>query len=205
MTAQKAKATKKSKAIFQLNVSLRDIEPTIWRSVQLAEDIRLPRLHRTLQRLFNWEDYHLHEYAAGQHVYGVPDPEDAFAGRMVIDERLVPLNRIVDRVGDSFEYLYDFGDGWRHDILLEAIVQPSPRLLYPRCVADARNGPPEDVGGPPGYADYLEALADPDHPDHENMLEWRGPFDPEAFSVKRINASLNTAFHRRSAAKRPAP
>lgn len=102
--------TKKVKAIFQLKVTLRDIEPPIWRSVQVAEDTKLPRLHRILQLLFNWEDYHLHDFIVGRRVYSVPDADDAFNERKVIDEKPVPLNRIVDRVGDGFEYVYDFGD-----------------------------------------------------------------------------------------------
>jgi hypothetical protein len=130
---------KKVKAIFQLKVRLRDIEPPIWRTVQVAEDTKLPRLHRILQLLFNWEDYHLHDFTVGRRVYSVPDPDDAFNERKVIDERLVPLNRIVDRVGDSLQYVYDFGDDWHHDILLEAILLPSPDVFYPRCVAGARN------------------------------------------------------------------
>jgi hypothetical protein len=194
--------TKKVKAIFQLKVSLRDIEPPIWRSVQVAEDTKLPRLHRIVQLLFNWEDYHIHDFVVGRRVYSVPDPDDAFNERKVIDEKPVLLNRIVDRVGDSFEYVYDFGDDWHHDILLEAILLPTPDVFYPRCVAGARNGPPEDVGGPGGYADYLEALADPDHEEHENMLAWRGAFDPEAFSIETTNASLKRTFHRRSPAKK---
>ncbi len=100
---------------------------------------------------------------------------------------------------------YDFGDDWQHDILLEAILLPEPDAFYPRCIAGARNGPPEDAGGPGGYADYLDALADPEHDEHENMLAWRGPFDSEAFSLDRINASLKRTFHRRAASKGVAP
>ena len=198
-------STKKAKAIFQLKVSLRDIEPPIWRRFQVSEDTNLPQLHRILQLLFNWEDYHLHDFVVGRRVYSVPDPDDAFNERKVIDEKLVPLNRIVAHVGDTFEYAYDFGDDWQHDILLEAILPPDAEAFYPRCIAGARNGPPEDAGGPGGYADYLEALADPEHEEHENMLAWRGPFDPEAFSLNRINASLKRTFHRRAASKRVTP
>jgi hypothetical protein len=197
--------TKKSRAVFQLHIRLRDIEPAVWRRIQVWEDTRLPRLHRIIQMLFNWEDYHLHDFAAGRRVYSVPDPDDALSGRKVADERGVPLTRVIGRVGDAFLYTYDFGDDWRHDILLEAILLPEPGASYPRCIAGARNGPPEDAGGPVGYAQYIEALADPGHEEHEEMLAWRGPFDPEEFALDRINASLARAFHRRSPAKRAAP
>jgi hypothetical protein len=194
---------KKIRAVYQLKVELRDISQPIWRRIQVWEDTKLPQLHRILQLLFNWEDCHLHDFVAGRRVYSVPDPEDAFNEREVVDERLVPLNRVVDHVGDTFDYAYDFGDDWRHEILLEAIQLPDAEAFYPRCVAGARNGPPEDAGGPPGYANYLEALADPKHKEHKNMLAWRGPFDPEAFSPKAINASLKRAFQRRARAQTP--
>ncbi len=100
-------------------------------------------------------------FIVGRRVYSVPDPDDAFNERKVSDERLVPLNRIVSRVGDTFDYIYDFGHDWRHEILLEAILLPSSDEFYPRCIAGARNGPPEDAGGPVGYQDYLDALANP--------------------------------------------
>ncbi len=96
----------------------------------------------------------------------------------------------------SFE-LYDFGDDWRHEILFEGTLLAEPDAYYPRCIAGARNGPPEDVGGAHGYADYLEALADPDHEEHGEKLAWRGPFDPEAFSLEAINAALKRTFYRR--------
>lgn len=155
--------------------------------------------------LFNWEDHHLHDFVAGRRVYSVPDPDDALYERKVRDERLVPLNQIVDYVGDTFEYAYDFGDDWQHNILLEAILLPEPAAFYPRCIAGARNGPPEDAGGPGGYADYIEALADPEHEEHAERLAWRGDFDAEAFSLVGINASLKRTFHRRTASKRAAP
>lgn len=193
-------STKKTRAVFQFKVTLRDIEPPVWRRIQVWEDIKLPQLHRVLQLLFTWEDCHLHDFVVGQRRYSVPDPDDV----KVTDEKLVPLNRIVDHVGDTFEYAYDFGDGWQHEILLEAILLADAGAFYPRCIAGARNGPPEDAGGAGGYAGYLEALADPKHEEHKNMLAWRGPFDPEAFSLNAINALLERTFHRRAASRRAA-
>lgn len=189
----------KTRAVFQLHVRLRDIDPAIWRRIQVWEDTKLPQLHRIFQMLFNWEAYHLHEFAVERRVYGVPDPDD---GGKVLNEFGVPLNRLASRVGDTFVYSYDFGAGWQHDVLLEAMLLPEPEALYPRCLEGARNGPPEDSGGPFGYMDYLAALSNPKHKEHKDMLAWRGPFDGEEFPLARINALLQRSFHRRPAAKR---
>ncbi|MDX2151807.1 MAG: plasmid pRiA4b ORF-3 family protein [Bryobacteraceae bacterium] len=193
--------TKKVRAIFQLHVRLREIQPVIWRRIHVWEDATLPQVHRILQMLFNWEDYHLHDFVVGRRVYSVPDPDDRIHERKVFDEKGVPLNRVIQRVGDTFVYAYDFGDGWKHDVLLEAILLPQPQTFYPCCIAGARNVPPEDVGGPFAYAGYLEALSDPSHQEHDDLLAWRGPFDPEEFALERINASLKRSFYRRPAAK----
>lgn len=185
--------------VLQLDIRLRDVEPPIWRRIQVWEDTKLPQLHRIFQMLFNWEDYHLHEFEAGPRVYGIPDAE---SGGQVLSEEGVPLNRIASQVGDTFVYAYDFGDGWQHDVLIEAVLPPEPDVAYPRCLEGARNGPPEDTGGPFGYADYLAALSNPKHKEHKNMLAWGGPFDAEEFPLTRINASLARTFRRRPAAKR---
>jgi Plasmid pRiA4b ORF-3-like protein len=190
-------STRKIRAVYQLRVSLTDIEPAIWRRIHVWEDTKLPQLHRILQALFNWENYHLHEFVVGRRVYTEPDPEDNWFGRKIIDERDIPLSRLAERVGSEFDYHYDFGDNWHHLVLLEAILLPEAETFYPRCTAGARSGPPEDAGGGWGYINYLEALADRKHPEHEEKLAWRGPFDAEAFSLRRINALLKKRFYRR--------
>jgi hypothetical protein len=88
-------------------------------------------------------------------------------------------------------YEYDFGDGWEHGIQLEKIVGPEPGVHYPRCLAGRRACPPEDCGGVWGYAELLEILADPRHPEHAERLEWLGgPIDPEAFDPDEVNNLL---------------
>jgi hypothetical protein len=180
----------KNRAIYQIRIALQEIQPSIWRRIQVWEDITLAQLHTILQIVMNWEDCHLHEFTIGRRLYSVPDPDDDMYERKVIDEQQVRLCDVVPRVGTQFLYLYDFGDSWHHELLLEAIVMPDSKLQYPRCIAGERRTPPEDVGGIPGYADYLEAIADPDHEEHENMLRWRGPFDPESFSTEEVNSRL---------------
>ena len=84
----------------------------------------------------------------------------------------------------SFEYEYDFGDSWMHDVQFEGSPTPQPGVTYPQCLEGERACPPEDVGGTGGYAQYLEALADPDHQRYEEMLNWKGPFKPDAFNPR---------------------
>ena len=181
--------------IYRLKLWLREIEPPIWRRLEVPADITLPRLHRVIQIAIGWEDYHLHLFEIGRHRYEVPDPEDLYKSKS-IDERRVRLDRVVEQVGTEWSYLYDFGDGWGHGLLLEAIVLPEPGVHYPRCTAGALSGPPEDTGGPYSYKEYLEALADPRHERHEELLAWRGPFDPERFNLKAINRELAATFRR---------
>jgi pRiA4b ORF-3-like protein len=197
------KAAKTIRVVYQLKVTVRNVHPPVWRRVQVWEDATLVELHRVLQIVVGWEDCHLHQFKIGESDYGIPSPDDEFLGRPVIDETRVSLQNVVPRVGTQFEYWYDFGDDWLHDLLLEAILLPESRTQYPRCIAGERSGPPEDVGGPWGYQEYLEALADPDHEDHEEKLDLRGPFDPESFSITDVNKHLQKEFRsaRKTAAK----
>lgn len=137
-------ATKKNRAIYQLKVTLRDIHPPIWRRIQVWEDSTLAQLHCVLQIVMSWEDYHLHDFVIGRRSYSLPDPDDDLYERKVTDERRIRLRDVIAQVGTQFEYLYDFGDSWYHDLLLEAILIPEPNVQYPRCVAGERSTPPED-------------------------------------------------------------
>jgi Plasmid pRiA4b ORF-3-like protein len=184
-------AMKKNRAVYQFKVTLRDIDPLIWRRIQVWEDATLAQLHRMLQMVMGWEDSHLYEFQIGGNIYAVPDLDDE---RTIIDVKRTRIHDVVQHVGTQFEYVYDLGDYRQHDLLLEAILQPAADTPYPRCIAGERNCPPEDVGGTRGYEDYLVAIADPKDEDHEDMIEWGGPFDPEAFSVEKINRQLEKKF-----------
>lgn len=197
-------ATKTNRAIYQLKVMLRDIDPPVWRRIQVWEDSTLAQLHPVLQIVMSWEDYHLHDFVIGRRTYSLPDSDDDLYERKVIDERRIRLRDVITQIGMQFEYLYDFGDSWYHDLLLEAILMPDPTVPYPRCLAGERRTPPEDVGGTIGYENYLEAMQDPGHEEHEAMLLWRGPFDPNSFSVSDVNQKLQNKFRSRNKAA-PAP
>ncbi len=191
-------AQHKNQTIYQLNVALQESSPLIWRRIQVPSQMTLSQLHRVLQIIMRWDDYHLHEFRIGDKVYAEPDPEDHHLGRNVADERRVRVQKLLPGVGSSCEYIYDFGDNWRHDIMLESILPVIARKRYPVCLAGARSAPPEDAGGMGGYERYLRALFDRGHEDHEEMLAWRGQFDPEYFPITSVNRRLREEFPFRS-------
>jgi len=173
--------------IYQIKVTLKDSKPPIWRRIQVPCNITLAELHYILQAVMGWWDYHLHQFIVGQTYYGVPHPDYGLEMR---DESQVRLNQIADE-GSKFVYEYDFGDSWEHVLLVEKALPPEPGQQYPVCVKGKRARPPEDVGGVWGYSDFLEAIQNPDHSEHDEYLEWvGGEFDPEAFDLDEINAAL---------------
>jgi hypothetical protein len=156
----------------------------------VQNDVPLSKLHRVIQAAMGWDGYHMHHFAAGGELYGEPDPDFDLE---ISSERTARLATIAPREKSRFTYVYDFGDNWEHDILVEKVLPVDPEARYPRCVAGKRACPPEDCGGPWGYADLQEALADPDHPEHENMAEWAGEdFDPAAFDLAEVNRRLKS-------------
>jgi hypothetical protein len=140
-----------------------------------------------------WENYHLYMFRIGTKKYGPPDP-DGVDELGLVDAKRVRLAVAGSSVGTTFRYVYDWGDNWEHELLLEEILMPEPAVTYPRCLAGERRCPPEDVGGIGGYADYLEAMFDPNHKEHEDMMMWRGPFDAEEFSAEKVNQELAKKF-----------
>jgi len=92
---------------------------------------------------------------------------------------------------NSFRYVYDYGDNWQHKVKIEQIVDLDAPLTAPLCLAGKNACPPEDVGGAPGYEEFLAALADPNDPEHEHFKEWiGGDFDPAAFDIAEVNERL---------------
>ncbi|MFW6136412.1 MAG: plasmid pRiA4b ORF-3 family protein [Chloroflexota bacterium] len=173
-------------SIYQIRVSLAGIEPPIWRRIQVPGDVTLEELHDVLQAVMGWWDYHLHQFMVEGTHYGVPHPDYAMEMR---DESEVRLDEIADE-GSRFFYEYDFGDCWQHELKVEQVLEPEPGRRYPVCIDGERATPPEDVGGLWGYEHYVEVMTDPDHPEYEERLEWRGEFDPEEFDLDEVNAAL---------------
>ena len=179
-------------SILELKVTLRYVEPAVWRRVRVRSHITLAKLHQVLQRVMGWTDSHLHEFPVSGQTYGVPDRE--FTARK--NEKQAVLGDVLRDAGDQLVYTYDFGDGWRHDVVLEQVLEPDPAGKYPYITHGERACPPEDCGGPGGYAQLLKALASPRHPDHADLVDWvGGSFDPEAFDLGELNRSFHGGWY----------
>jgi hypothetical protein len=180
--------------IARLAIALAEVKPPVRRRIEVPLDIRLDRLHRVFQIVMGWEDYHLYEFRIGRSIaYGVPDSDWDFPGSSPRPANKATLADLLAQTRNkTFQYVYDFGDDWRHTGKLEALAQAEPNTIYPRLLSAQGRCPPEDVGGPRGYAEYLRAMADPRHERHADMVEWRGPdFDPTAVDDANIQKQLS--------------
>jgi Plasmid pRiA4b ORF-3-like protein len=177
--------------IYQVKVTLRGAKPPIWRRLEVLADLSLADLHDVIQAAFGWDDGHMHVFETPYGDFGRADPELGHRS-----EASVTLEQVAPRATDKIRYTYDFGDDWEHEILVEKVLdRDQVAVAQPRCTGGRRAGPPEDCGGIWGYAQLLEILADPRHPDHEERLEWLGlddpnQFDPAAFDLKEVNRAL---------------
>jgi hypothetical protein len=186
--------------VVQIRATLRGVSPPVWRRVELLAGSTVADLHDVLQIAFGWLGHHAHEFRFGEGLYGTPD-EEAPAHQK--DEDRAVLGDVVEE-GMTGLYAYDFGDGWEHDLLVEATRSFDGDLMYPLCTGGARACPPDDCGGPDRYAEMLEILADPGHPEHHQQRRWVGGFfDPEGFDANQINRDLRELPDPRPTARRP--
>ena len=181
-----------STAIARLKVVLDDVEPAVMRRIEVPLSLRLDRLHTVLQTALGWADSHLWEFRFGEVGFGLPDPGGWGIGDGPLDARKTTLRAALDDSGrKSFTYLYDFGDSWRHSIEVQAIAPPHPGITYPFLIGATGRCPPEDVGGSPGYSNFLEAIADPAHDRYDELVAWAGrPCDPNQVDTTAIDHAL---------------
>jgi hypothetical protein len=175
--------------VFRLRISLEEIEPPIWRTVLVKGGTTLHELHRTIQLLFQWYDYHLYRFEIRDRAFEAPDEEAEGE-----DATRAKLNQLGLRSGESFHYTYDFGDDWRHLVEVIALEKSNDPDWLP-CVLDgARRGPPEDCGGPYRYSEIQKFARRPlDELDEEerSTVQWLGDsFDPEEFSLAQARHDL---------------
>jgi hypothetical protein len=173
--------------VFQLKVTLLGIKPPVWRRILVHPSTPLDRLHEYIQAAFGWWNYHLYEFEIDRVRYGIPDPDWDF-GPPTKNAHRTKLGNVAD-VGDSFEYTYDFGDGWDHKITIEKSIPIAPEMTVPACTDGRRACPPEDCGGTWGYEEFLRILADPSHPEHEERVMWARSVSPSMTCHSPWNAN----------------
>ena len=173
-----------SEGSLQIRVELRDVEPAVWRRILVPDRITMADLAEIVLIAMGWGSVHPHLFEVGDEIYGAADDE---AEDDEIDESGVIVSDALGR-HDRFFFEYDFGGAWDHDVVIE---ERSPSMVeFAHCLGGQNACPPEDVGGPGGYDDFLEAIADPDHDGHERYLEWVESFDPFQFDIDAVNAEL---------------
>ncbi len=171
----------------QLKVTLEGVEPPVWRRLVVPSEFTLFELHCAIQVAMGWEDCHLHDFEIKRQRYAVPNGDD-FGGPL--DETQARLHDVAG-LRTKIRYQYDFGDSWNHVVVVEKILADT-EVAPPVCTDGARACPPEDSGGPWGYSEKLEALADPDS---EELRDWMGEdFDPERFEIDAVNRKLLEVF-----------
>lgn len=171
---------------YELHVQLKDIEPPVWRELRVPADITLDALHEVLQAAMGWTNTHLYLFHAGEIDYGEPDED----WPKVKDSSTITLEGVVAKVGRSFDYEYDMGDGWVHQLTVSGPVEAPEES--PRCTGGARACPPEDSGGPWRYQEILEAIFNPEHEEYDDLSDWVGDFDPEEFDAQAVNEWLRS-------------
>lgn len=185
----------KPQQIYQFKITLEDIEPKIWRRIQVPEKYSFWDLHVAIQDSMGWTNSHMHQFKliipnGNEEIHiGIPFDEDIYAGELppVIAGWEEFISHYFSIKNNLCYYEYDFGDGWTHEIKLEKILPATAGCKYPICLAGERACPPEDCGGIPGYENFLEIINDSKHEEHESMLEWvGGKFDSEKFDPVKV-------------------
>ncbi|MDP2793169.1 MAG: SEC-C metal-binding domain-containing protein [Sulfurisoma sp.] len=183
-SAPRAKRTAADSGLLQLRIEIDNVRPAVWRRVVVRDSLTFAQLHRVIQEALGWDDSHMHEFVVGDEHIGMAGDGDFPDMPEVVPEDTLAL---LDAIGKKrkFKYWYDFGDDWHHTIAVERRLPPDPSAPAAALLAGERACPPEDCGGPWGYADMLAALADPKHDEHDMYMEWIGAdFDPERFDLK---------------------
>ena len=176
----------------RVKATLKHVRPPIWRRLVLPGELSLVDLHEALQVVFGWMNGHLHGFRTRDRQFG--DPEFLQLPGLE-DESGVRVADLLRSKGDRLVYDYDFGAGWEHDLVVEEVLDSDEPAV--RCLGGRRAGPPEDCGGPWGYGELLQALRDPGHERHGELVEWMPlEFDPEEFDLEDVEEQLRFGFGR---------
>ena len=172
---------------YQIRITLKETEPAVWRQLEVVSNMSLNNLAWALSLSMGWECYHLYLFEVDGREYGDIERDDMGGW---FNDRTIKIRDLVKRGIKSFKFIYDFGDGWEHNVEIGKEVQAQPDLRYPICIDGEYACPPEDCGGPGGFAEYKEALRDLKHERHQELLEWRGPYDPTKFDIQLANFKI---------------
>lgn len=189
LPAKRGKADRPA-PVYQIKVGLRGAKPPIWRRLEVPAEISLAQLHEVIQIAFDWDGGHLHVFSTPYGEFGTADAELGHR-----PEAPVTLEQVAPGPRSKITYTYDFGDDWEHGIVVEKVLEPTGSSGLPRCTGGRRAAPPDDCGGLWGYAELAEILGDPDHPEHEDRLDWLGlnaadDFDPASFDPDAVTSRL---------------
>lgn len=185
--------------IVTLRIDLVETDPLIWREVEVPTAITLKALHDVVQAAMGWFDQHLWELRQGPQRYGEPIPGDDWGGPATLRAEKVRLSEILTCGKTVLEYTYDFGDSWEHRLVFTNVRVGEPGTAYPRYLAGERTAPPEDSGGLPGFYYALDVLADPSHPDYQDIAEWYDGYDPDDFDDLPLKFAVGRIASRRRA------
>lgn len=183
-----------TKQIYQIQILLQDSKPRIWRRVLVSSDMLLPDLHKVIQTTMGWENTHLHQFIKNGRFYTLKMDDDIYWDELDnVDYKNIRISELLSKEKERIQYEYDFGDSWKHSIILEKILPFDKNMKYPVCLKGKMNCPPEDCGGVWGYANMLEVLKNPEHEEYEEFAEWlEEDFDPEHFDIEEVNEMLQS-------------
>jgi hypothetical protein len=193
-----------TRPVLQFKITLQDINPPIWRRIQISDLCRFWDLHVAIQDAMGWHDCHLHLFTMnhsiveGKHFFGFPEDIDYEDFQTLPSWEYKVRDYLV--INECFKYEYDFGDGWVHLIEFEGVFPKQSDTKYPICLDGERACPPEDIGGPPGYEQFVELLqtispADRDLLLHEDIRAYEPEFfEPTLVKFDNSNRRLNRIF-----------
>ena len=176
--------------VLQMRITLADVDdPPVWRQVVIPAGYTLDRVHDAIQVTMGWQNSHLHMFRVAGREYGPAYLDDELE---TLSEKQFRIGDLM-KVGDLASYEYDFGDGWEHELVVEASAVADAATAYPACTGGEGACPPEDCGGPGGFAELKELLAGPPSPEREEMRVWADEdYDPAHFDLAAANTAAGS-------------
>jgi hypothetical protein len=178
--------------IVQLNISLHESKPLIWRQILVHNNTTFFELHHIIQIVMGWKNYHMFEFnIEGYRIGEIDEEERNYGSGKLLDANAVTLKDIITQKKDIINYEYDFGDGWQHQIKVDEFLSVSKSIKYPICINGQMNCPPEDCGGIHAFYNSLDILKNKTHEEYKEMYQWfPKKYDSEKFDIEKVNRQL---------------